>query len=284
MVSKHISHTASPYKALYNVFVQPALSTSRTARPQWLNRNLAATPKQHLSPQTRSFSSSPSKFFVKRKNANKAPQKREQKWNEEIKGKWIILVNPETNRLEEPTPRWGVLQNLDQKTHRLVQVVPDDPADPNSIPVCKIVDKKESYEADKRRKAVQKENKQAAQKENSVKTLELNWAIDGNDLGHRLDKVKEFLAEGRRVEIVLASKKRGRKASPAECQDVLAKIRSVAQSVKGAKEKSFEGKPGGFATLTFHGKVSAAAAAPAPAAPTEPAEPAAAAAAAAAAQ
>lgn len=73
---------------------------------------------------------------------------------------------------------------------------------------------------------------------------------------------------------MLASKKRGRKASPTECQDVLAKIRSVAQSVKGAKEKSFEGKPGGFATLTFHGKASAAAAAPAPTAPAEPAKPA----------
>ena len=125
--------------------------------------------------------------------------------------------------------------------------------------MCKVVSKKEEYAAEKRRKEQQKEIKQAAAKERSVKTLELNWAIDGNDLAHRLEKVKTFLEEGRRVEVVLAAKKRGRKASKEECADVLAKIKTVAEGVKGAKEaKPMEGPVGGFATLVWQGKAGAA--------------------------
>lgn len=184
---------------------------------------------------------------------------RTQKWNEEIKARIIQLVDPETERLEEPVTRYDVLKNLDLKTHRLVQLTPDDPGDRNAIPVCKIINKHESYQAEKRKKAAQKESKQIAAKERSIKTLELNWAIDGNDLGHRLDKMRSFLAEGRRVEVVLASKKRGRKATSAECEEVLRKIRGVADGVPGAREsKAMDGKVGGVVTLTFQGRASVA--------------------------
>lgn len=166
----------------------------------------------------------------------------------------IQLVNPETDALDEPVTRHDILDTLDLKTHRLVQLTEDNP-----YPVCKIVSKKDEYAAEKRRKEQQREIKQAAAKERSVKTLELNWAIDGNDLAHRLEKVRTFLEEGRRVEIVLAAKKRGRKASKEECAEVLAKIRAVAEGVKGAKEaKAMEGAVGGFATLVWQGKAGAA--------------------------
>lgn len=261
MASKHVSHAGSPMKALYSIFVQPALSASRTTtRPQLLSRN-AQTPRNQLhKQQTRAFASSQPLSLIRKKS--RPAEVREQKWNEEITARIIQLVNPDTKALEEPVTRYDVLKNLDLKTHRLVQLTPDDEVDRNGIPVCKIVSKKEEYAADKRRKEQQKESKQAAAKERSIKTLELNWAIDGNDLAHRLEKVKGFLEEGRRVEIVLATKKRGRKASLAECEEVLEKIREVAGSVKGAKEtKELEGKVGGFATMVIQGKAGAVAAA-----------------------
>ena len=124
-----------------------------------------------------------------------------------------------------------------------------------NIPVCKIVSKKDYHKQQEKRKADAKEKRRASALTSSVKTLELNWAIDANDLSHRLNRAQEFLAEGRKVEIVLAAKKRGRKASPEECQGVLKRIRGVVGGVDGAKEeRPMEGKLGGFSTLYFAGR------------------------------
>jgi translation initiation factor IF-3 len=260
MASKHIAHTGSPIKALYTIFVQPILSTNR----QRLSRNLPAPQQhhQHLTTQTRSFTCTPRPSAAVaggtaggNKRAARAPEVRTQKWNEEITARILQLVDPETKTLGERVTRYDVLRDLDQKTHRLVQLTPDDPEDRHFVPVCKIVSKKEAYETEKKKKTAQKEVKQAAAKERSIKTLELNWAIDGNDLAHRLEKVRAFLEEGRRVEVVLASKKRGRKATMAECEGLLEKIRGVADGVGGAKVlKEFEGKMGGFATVIYQGR------------------------------
>lgn len=119
------------------------------------------------------------------------------------------------------------------------------------------MDKKESYDAEKRKLKAAKEAKKlsARTSEMGMKTVELNWAIDKNDLGHRIEKMRGFLAEGRRVEVVLASKKRGRKASLEECQGVLEKLRECADAVDGAREvQKLEGKVGGFATMVFMGR------------------------------
>jgi translation initiation factor IF-3 len=259
MASKHIAHAGSPIKALYTIFVQPTLSANR----QRLTRNLPAPQQhhQHLTTQTRSFTWTPRPSAAVaggtagNNRVARAPEVRTQKWNEEITARIIQLVDPETKTLGERVTRYDVLRDLDQKTHRLVQLTPDDPEDRYFVPVCKIVDKKEAYEAEKKKKTAQKEVKQAAAKERSIKTLELNWAIDGNDLAHRLEKVRAFLEEGRRVEVVLASKKRGRKATLAECEGLLEKIRGVADGVGGAKVlKEFEGKMGGFATVVYQGR------------------------------
>jgi translation initiation factor IF-3 len=260
MASKHIAHAGSPIKALYTIFVQPTLSTNR----QKLARNLTAPQHQHLTNQTRSFTNTPRPLAAVaggsggNKRAARAPEVRTQKWNEEITARILQLVDPETKALSEPVTRYDVLRDLDQKTHRLVQLTPDDPENRHFVPVCKIVSKKEAYETEKKKKTAQKEVKQAAAKERSVKTLELNWAIDGNDLAHRLEKVRAFLEEGRRVEVVLASKKRGRKATLAECEGLLEKIGGVADGVGGAKVlKEFEGKMGGLATSVYQGKAPA---------------------------
>ncbi|KAF2860001.1 hypothetical protein K470DRAFT_277295 [Piedraia hortae CBS 480.64] len=119
-----------------------------------------------------------------------------------------------------------------------------------TLPICKIVKKKELYLRDKEKKK-KKEGKERA------KTIELNWAIDGNDLAHRLGKLKEFLEEGRRVEVLLAVKRKGgRRASTEECKRLLEKIRGTVGEVEGAGEmKPMEGKVGGFVTMTLQGQV-----------------------------
>ncbi|KAK3618673.1 hypothetical protein LTR56_024498 [Elasticomyces elasticus] len=250
------AHNArSAYQALYTVFVIPALRQTSTCR-------LAIRPTLSIAPlyAQRSFSVSPVQHTKTR-----APVKRTQKWDEEINAKVIQLVDPDTNLLLDDgatRTKYDVLNSIDRKTHRLVQHSP--PLSENAsceermnwIPVCRVVSKKEQYEVEKRKKVQSKERMKENLKSQSVKTFELNWAIDANDLQHRLDRIADFLGEGRRVEIVLAAKKRGRKATPEECQGVVKKIEGVVLDVKGATVmKNLEGTPGGFATMVLQGSV-----------------------------
>jgi len=241
-------HTCGAAQALYRILVPRTLTLSRPYHHSSYQARLLRSRTPHVA--TRAFSNTPSRLAKSR-----PPEERTQKWDDEITAKVIYLIDPETNRREnKPRTRWDVVRGVDRKTHRLIQLSPDEPNNPDFVPVCKVQSKKEAYEQEKQRKQSQKENKAKSAKMSSVKTLELNWAIDLNDLGHRLEKVAEFLAEGRRVEIVLASKKQGRKASKQECEAVLKKIADCVDSVPKAKElKGLEGKLGGFASLVLQG-------------------------------
>jgi len=89
----------------------------------------------------------------------------------------------------------------------------------------------------------------------TIKTIELNWAIDGNDLGHRLNRVKEFLGRGNKVEVVLAAKRKGRKATLEEAQSLLQKIKEAIGEVEGAREtRAMEGKILQQATIYAEGR------------------------------
>ncbi|KAH8811920.1 hypothetical protein F5884DRAFT_295015 [Xylogone sp. PMI_703] len=164
--------------------------------------------------------------------------------DDEIKSRTVRVVG-EDGKLKEPQQTLEVLNSLNRTLESLVIV---DPGTDGSIPICKIINKKAEREAVKAKKAVK--NPGAV-----VKTIELNWAIDANDLGHRLKKMKEFLGKGNKVELILASKRKGRKASPEEADMVLQKIREAIAEVDGAKEsKAMEGKVLGHATLFIQGK------------------------------
>jgi translation initiation factor IF-3 len=86
------------------------------------------------------------------------------------------------------------------------------------------------------------------------KNLELNWAIAGGDLKHRLERLKEFLREGRKVEILLGPKKRGKKATEQEANAVIKAVRDAAGECKGASEVKAEGTVGAVMTVVFEGR------------------------------
>ena len=231
-------HTSCSMRALYSVFVQPAL-LART-------RPIAQT----LTPltSTRAFSFTPLRTAA----GKRLPEKRKHLWNEEIPARRIQIVDPETDSLQDPVRLRDVLNRLDKNLFRIVCVTQPPAGDWTEewIPVCKIEDKKVAYEAEKEKKKV-KQQKMAAE---GTKTLELNWAIDANDLGHRMKRMQEFLGQGKKVEIILARKKGGRRATPDECEALLQKINEAAEGVKGTKEiKKFEGKLAGTGNLTYEG-------------------------------
>lgn len=220
-------------QALYQTFVQPTLSKTIPRQPN--------SRYQLPTGRCRPFSTT-------------KPLPRTHAWNSEIEAHRIWVVNPETDKLlESPRLRDDVLRELDPKTHTLVEVgLSPDVTKEEHIPVCKILTRKGIFEAEKRKKAAAKERKKSTPA--AMKTIELNWAIDSKDLSHRLSKAVGFLQEGRKLEIVLASKKRGRKASPQECEEVLARVKGLMDEVEGVREvQAFEGKLGGVATWMMQG-------------------------------
>lgn len=158
----------------------------------------------------------------------------------------------------------NVLQDLNLRTHQLVCVTK--PPDDWKLPaICKVMTNEQVREMEQREKQLAKEAKKK-DPHSVVKQLELNWAIDANDLGHRMKKMREFLGRGYRLEVIVSPKRRGRKADVEEAQAVLDKLREVVMDEEGQKLgwkewKAMDGELAAVATLYFEGKVSKAAAA-----------------------
>ncbi|KAA6408463.1 MAG: hypothetical protein FRX48_07545 [Lasallia pustulata] len=166
--------------------------------------------------------------------------------DENINAGEVHLVSPD-GKLQPTQPLSTILSSFDRKEYFLVQV---SPPDADQTPVCKIL-KKETFRAAERAK-----HKPAKNALTTTKQLELGWAIGGNDLGHRLNKMEQFLGEGRRVEVVLATKKKtGRVASREEAEALVKNIRAKMKAVEGAREwKEADGAVGTQMTLYFEGK------------------------------
>ncbi|KAI9777845.1 MAG: hypothetical protein M1839_008522 [Geoglossum umbratile] len=182
----------------------------------------------------------PSISIQSRTYAQAASLKRRLPRDEEIPAGEVRLVD-ENGAFHPPAPVRQLLASFDRRLYHLVAVSPPRVGE---TPVCKIISRKELRERERAKPA----------KKDVVKQLELNWAIDPNDLGHRLNKMQEFLEKGWRVEVILASKRRGRQASTEEAAAVMERIRGIAKDVEGAKEwRTTDGKVLGQMTMFFEG-------------------------------
>ncbi|KAL8817022.1 MAG: hypothetical protein Q9223_004073 [Gallowayella weberi] len=168
-----------------------------------------------------------------------------------------IQVVASDNTLQPPTTLRDSLASIDRQTHFIIQVgekihprFTDAPASEKGqtdqrpkIPVCKIVDKRSQRQA-----AIDR----AKPKKSSTiptKELECNWNIGPHDLDHRLKRMREFLSEGKRVEVVFGKKRKGWKNKKEVTEDhasgLVRFIRDQAAQVEGSKEwKVMEGRAG----------------------------------------
>lgn len=167
--------------------------------------------------------------------------------DEALPTKQVQLKNSD-GTLAEPQALRLVLAGIDRDV-QVVKLLSHEGQDPISI--VEVVDK----ETLKGRLKVKEERaaQQAKQRrQNKLKQLELNWAISGNDLKLKLKQLRDFLEKGRTVEVMLASKKRQRKATPEEAQNVVKEIRRMMGEMKGVIEKKpMEGQIGGQAMITL---------------------------------
>lgn len=166
---------------------------------------------------------------------------------------WRVRVVDQNNKISEPRNTQDILDSLNPKEYSLCVV---QAATRDSPPVCKIMSKKDMFDAQKKKKR-EKAKKNPARK---TKKLELNWALDENDLGIKLRAMKSFLGKGFKVEVMCAGRKKKQKtarvASEEECGVLLNRIREAIAECEGAKEhKVMEGKIGASVTIFVAGKV-----------------------------
>ena len=240
----HSVHTITTAEALQRVFL-PVVRTfpisfyvRKPPHPQNTPRH--ASTRSHAG----AFDLS-GKFVSSAKFGPKLPPINVHPRDEEINAPNIHLVQPD-RRLAPPQSLLRLLRQIDRKTHMVEQF-----DEFEGIPVCKVVDKAEARAAEK-----QRQKAKAKSPEQMKKYLEVNWAIDKHDLQHRMGKLRQFLMEGRRVEVFLAKKKkRMRDATAAEGRETLEKIKECVEGVEGAKEmRAMEGIFLQRATLFYEGK------------------------------
>ncbi|KAL8970162.1 MAG: hypothetical protein Q9197_003954 [Variospora fuerteventurae] len=122
------------------------------------------------------------------------------------------------------------------------------------IPVCKIVSKASFRKAEAEKSRPRKDPAAA------VKEIEINWSISQNDLHHRLKRLKEFLEQGRRVEVALGKRKRKgwmnkKGVTDEEADGILKQIRLAVEEVDGAREwREMEGQVRSTLVMYFEAK------------------------------
>lgn len=253
-------HISSTSRALYRVFVLPNLRTTSNGIPIQFAPAFAptygppsipiASPAAHPHTQVRHKS-------YARKDTRRHALSDYYTIDNAIQAPRVNFVDTQ-GRFFEDVATLDALGSFNRTTHHLVQVTPgkvDEHGDPDPAhpPVCRVVSKMDLRAQHERKlDAARKQAKGVTGP--PQKNLELNWAIGGGDLKHRLNKLQEFLLEGRRVEVLLGPKKKGRKATPEEANAVYKAVLGAVDECKGAKEVKREGTVGAVLTLIFEGK------------------------------
>ena len=176
--------------------------------------------------------------------------------DEEIRAYRVVIKKD--GKLSLPVSLVNILdtRERDEKgrhTQFLQEIAPASLEHDRPYPICIMFDKKLVREKEIAQRKLKKEQKK------QEKQLEVNWTINENDLGHRLEKLKAFLEKGYRVEIIFGAQRKGwmqrRQATQQEIKAVIEKIVGVVKEVEGSREwKPMSGKLGEQAILAFEGK------------------------------
>lgn len=165
--------------------------------------------------------------------------------DEDIPTRDVQLKDAETGKLRPPQSLVSILSTIDRDVMvvRCLVAPPNAPAVVEVIPHSDLVDRlknKEIHAMEHARSTRVKRPKQ----------IEVNWALSSNDLQLKLKQLRDFLEKGKRVDILLASRKRQRKATLEEAQNVVSEIRRTIEEIEGCKEIApMDGKIGGQALM-----------------------------------
>lgn len=165
--------------------------------------------------------------------------------DEDIPTREVQVKDAETNKLRPPQSLFSILSSID----RDVQVVRALATPPDAPTVVEIITRSSLLDRLKNKEILAVENARAVRAK-KPKQIEINWALSSNDLQIKLKQLREFLDKGKRVDVLLASRKRQRKATFEEAQNVVNEIRKTIDEIDGCKEIApMEGKVGGQALM-----------------------------------
>ncbi|KAG6829355.1 hypothetical protein H0H92_004721 [Tricholoma furcatifolium] len=151
----------------------------------------------------------------------------------------VRLRDPETGKLSDLQPLRGILERINSKSE-YVQLVSQTPE-----PIVKIVDR--YVEITRAREAELKE-REAARQQQAHKEIQVSWFSAPADFAHKLDRVREELSRGVRVDLVLSRKSEQPKISPQDMAARAAEIRqSLADVAKECKPSEIHGRQGIYA-------------------------------------
>ncbi|KIX08789.1 uncharacterized protein Z518_03446 [Rhinocladiella mackenziei CBS 650.93] len=216
-----------------SLLVQPLWRALVPARPR---------PIQQLYPlSTRSFSVSNPRLAAPPRPGKVQILTIEDKINdfvldENIEAPQVRLKTPD-GKLSDPTNLHQLLGSIDRSTSYVMQL-----ANPEHQPfaIVQIVQRADLVKRIKDKEAKERQAKHA-QSQKKPKQIELNWAISGNDLQLKMKQMQEFLRKGKKVEVLLANKRRQRRATPEEAESVLQTVKQTAQDVGAIEVAPMEG-------------------------------------------
>ena len=123
--------------------------------------------------------------------------------------------------VSDPTSLQDLLSQVDRSKETVVQISKPGTQQEAIVEILSFEQLRARFHA----KANLTKSQDKSQKESKAKQVELNWAIGDHDLALKLKQLEQFLNKGRKVEIVLAPKRQGRRATTEEAQKLLDKIR-----------------------------------------------------------
>ena len=218
---RHSAHLLGPSEALHRVFVPSSTFVSPFCPHQCRHS------PNSLLPQVRHYQSHRGTAGLR--------HTRSRRHDEAINDPLVHVVSSDSNALLPAESPRAILARINRKTHSLVEV---SPATETRAAICRIFSK-QKLSKDEKPKTKEKPEKQ----------LELSWTIDPNDLRHKLNRLKGFLEGGRRVELIIAQRKRrGAKAREVTKEDrnkFLATIRAFVQALDGVREWKAMAEVGG---------------------------------------
>lgn len=165
--------------------------------------------------------------------------------DEDIQAYQVHVKDPETGKLNPPERLLAVLSTIDRNTQvvRALATSGDGPT------VVEIINRATLVERLKNKEISALESARATRAK-KPKQIEVNWALSSNDLQFKLRQLREFVGKGKRVEILLASRKRQRKATPEEAENVVKEIQKAISEIEGCREVApMEGRIGGQALM-----------------------------------
>lgn len=244
---KHSTRLLSPSESLLYALLPSVTRT--TNRPAILQRRWASNRAQ-----ARAL---PADFDINRILAQQSQPQQEQELDklseytldEAIDRRWVQTKDTVTGKLGAPQLLDVLINSIDRSTHSVVQLAAVGPIpDTAVVEVAKRSDL--LVRLAQKQRIVKDHQKQLRTNKTKLKQIELNWAISENDLALKLRQMEKFLSKGSRVEVLLANKRRQRKAERDEAQATLDKVRATIQEMEGVAERGMEGQVGAQATLT----------------------------------